>query len=107
MKVSNSDSASQNISKAEIQKRLKDKFGDKFETLASKKEEVKDEVNIVSKKRIEKDLKEEPVIGDIGKNDPKSETTQEKLRGILRTGAFHFNDKERGALQEILGESKN
>lgn len=104
MKITNSDQAPKSISQNEIQKRLKEKFGDKFQSVADKKIEIKDEVSIISKKKIEKELSENPVIGDIGKNDPSSEETQEKLKAILKTGAFEFNERERGALQEILGE---
>lgn len=47
---------------------------------------------------------DEENFGDIGKNDPKSEQTQEKLRHILRTGAFHFNERERAALEAVLAK---
>lgn len=103
MKITNTDQT-QSISQNEIQKRLKEKFGDKFQPILDKKTEKKDEVSIISKKKIEKELTENPVIGDVGKNDPRSEETQEKLKAILKTGAFEFNERERGALQEILGE---
>lgn len=39
---------------------------------------------------------------DIDKNDPSSELTREKLRGLLTGGGVMFNDKERKALAEIL-----
>ena len=46
--------------------------------------------------------KNEAVIGDIGKNDPTDTVTQEKLKGLLRSGGFNFNQKERAALKDIL-----
>lgn len=46
------------------------------------------------------------VKSDIGKNDPNSEETQEKLRYVLRTNAFNFSDQERAALSDILMDDK-
>ena len=43
--------------------------------------------------------------GDIANNDPMSEITQDKLRSLLEGGGFHFNEKERAALEEILYRS--
>lgn len=40
---------------------------------------------------------------DVQKNDPKDTNVQEKLRGLLGSGGFGWNDKERAALSEILG----
>jgi hypothetical protein len=45
------------------------------------------------------------IIGDIGDNDPNNDMTQEKLRKILDSKAFHFNEKERKTLEEILYRS--
>ena len=42
---------------------------------------------------------------DITDNDPMSEITQDKLRSLLEGGGFHFNEKERAALEEILYRS--
>jgi hypothetical protein len=39
---------------------------------------------------------------DIASNRPDDEMTQEKLKGLLRTGGFSFSDKERKALSSIL-----
>jgi len=60
-------------------------------------------------------IKEEPAVGehvepskghvlasDIAKNDPNLPETTEKLKSLLSTGAFAFNDKEREALSKIL-----
>ena len=41
-------------------------------------------------------------FGDVQSNDPNSEVTREKLRALLKTGAFSFNDGERSALNDIL-----
>lgn len=42
------------------------------------------------------------LVSDVSKNDPNSPETTEKLKSILSTGAFHFNEKERDALSKIL-----
>lgn len=56
-------------------------------------------------KSVEKDAKEElENIPDIGKNDPKSLETQKKLSQALKMGSFHFNEKERAVLSEILNK---
>jgi len=41
-------------------------------------------------------------FGDVKLNNPKSEDTRDKLRGILKMGAFSFSDKEKAALGDIL-----
>ena len=102
MKVSNSPNLSvkprnsaSKLSKSDIQARIKARFGDK--AMIKKKVEkpkVSDSVEITSK--------ESAVIGDVAHNDPNSEITREKLRGILKSGGFDFNPKERSALADIL-----
>lgn len=42
------------------------------------------------------------LVSDVSKNDPNSPETTEKLKSILSTGAFQFNEKEREALSKIL-----
>ena len=42
-------------------------------------------------------------MGDIKSNNPNSEETKDKIKGLLVTGSFNFNEKEKAALQEILG----
>ena len=49
----------------------------------------------------------EPIKSDVSKNDPKDPVTQEKLRAILKSGAFSFNQKEKGALADILKGGAN
>lgn len=39
---------------------------------------------------------------DVGRNDPTDTNVQEKLRDILKTGAFSFSQKEKDALSQIL-----
>lgn len=94
-----------NSDKSELHLKLKQKFGKDFERKdkAPKAESVDSPATRVSiDSSGKKEVGEEP-IGDIKSNDPKSEVTQEKLRAILKTGAFNFNDKERQALSSILG----
>jgi hypothetical protein len=49
--------------------------------------------------------KEVLLHSDVQKNDPKDTNVQEKLKGLLGSGGFGWNDKERAALSEILGKS--
>ena len=92
---------SKKLSKEDVQKKLEAKFGKKIGA-----EKKKDEVQISKAAKDKADTKvidkEDVVIGDIGKNDPKSIETQEKLKALLRTGSFAFSDKERQALSDIL-----
>ena len=94
---------SEKMSRADVQEKIKQKFGDSFKAPVKKTEPVEDKVEIQTKKT---DVTEEEAhVGlksDIGKNDPDSEVTQEKLKSLLQTGAFQFNDRERKALGEIL-----
>jgi len=86
-------------SKEEIEAKIKAKFGVEVNKQAKAK---KDEDVVVS---IDKKGNKEVSVdgfGDIKNNDPNSETTQEKLKAILKTGAFDFNSKERSALKTIL-----
>lgn len=41
----------------------------------------------------------------MGKDTPKSQLTQSKLKGILSTNAFNFSDKERSVLDKILNKN--
>ena len=52
--------------------------------------------------KVELNTQEAVAHSDIGNNDPNSELTKEKLRGLLKAGGFDFNDKERKALSQIL-----
>ena len=45
------------------------------------------------------------LLSDVKLNDPNDSNTQEKLKGILRSGAFSFNPKEKEALGRILGSN--
>jgi hypothetical protein len=42
-----------------------------------------------------------PLLGDFT-NDPNSDVTREKLKGLVVSGSFSFNDKERETLKNIL-----
>lgn len=95
----NSQVKSKSLSKDEIRAKIQDKFGD---VKKPAKKIVKDKVEI--SKSVGVKSQGEIGFGDLGVNDPNSEDTQEKLRGILKAGAFNFSDKERAALGEILKE---
>lgn len=105
MKVDSASSqkASAPISEEQVRKKIEAKFGK--EILEKPK---KDEAQISQKSKqlsqaetkiIDKD---DVVIGDIGKNNPADSVTQDKLKHLIRSGGFSFNEKERLALQEIL-----
>ena len=42
------------------------------------------------------------VKSDVAKNEPQSEETRSKLKHILQSGGFQFNEKEKQALSQIL-----
>lgn len=86
------------LNKADIEAKLKAKFGDKVAPKKSKP--VADKTELSSKKGVSSSNDDE--FGDLGTNDPSSEATQEKLKDILKTGAFAFNEKERKTLSSIL-----
>lgn len=53
-----------------------------------------------------KSLKESHLLmSDVQLNDPQDSNTQEKLKSILRNGAFSFNPKEKETLERILAGS--
>jgi len=86
------------MSKADIEQMVKAKFG----KVAQKKAPppIEEKVELSSKKGVSNS--DEENFGDIHKNSPDSEVTQEKLKSILKGGGFNFNDRERKALSEIL-----
>ncbi|MEX0798386.1 MAG: hypothetical protein WD025_03030 [Bacteriovoracaceae bacterium] len=94
---SQKNAAASGPSKEEARAKIEEKFGVK---LGEKKEKEPDVVVSINKKGEKK--VEEGSFGDIKNNDPASEVTQEKLKGLLASGGFHFNDKERAALSQIL-----
>ena len=98
-----SNKLSKKLSKEEILAKVKGKFG---KTAAPKKTPPKSQAEIsnISDKAKAKSKKDEgeSVAGDIKNNDPNSVVTQEKLKNILKTGAFNFSDQERQTLSKIL-----
>jgi DNA-directed RNA polymerase specialized sigma subunit len=89
-------------SKEDIEAKIKAKFGvDMEKKKAEKAKAAQKDVVVSIDKKGEKEVSAEG-FGDIKKNDPNSEVTQEKLRTILKRGGFEFNPKERKALQAIL-----
>lgn len=87
----------QRLSKEELQARVAAKFGKSAEV---KKLEPKPDTVELNTKGVKNSGEED--FGDIGKNDPSSEVTREKLKSILKNGGFDFNDRERKALGQIL-----
>lgn len=72
-------------------------------TAANKVDAVKEPV--IETKQESKETKNIMLQSDIAANDPTDTNTQEKLRGLLSAGGFGWNDKERAALSEILGQA--
>ena len=53
--------------------------------------------------KVEKEESEKEVVAsDINKNDPNDTNTTEKLKMLMSTGGFKFNEKEKAALGQIL-----
>lgn len=69
--------------------------------------EVKAQLPIPAEAPVDnKSLKESHLLmSDVQLNDPQDSNTQEKLKSILRNGAFSFNPKEKETLERILGGS--
>ncbi len=89
--------------KAMVNEKLKAKFGKSFEPKSKESSQNKNDTEVViSEQAKQKHVVSKEEFGDVKKNAPDSEVTQEKLKGLLQNGAFSFNDKERQALQEIL-----
>lgn len=91
----------------ELKAKLRAKFGDKYVKAKSinekrAKEKAKDTDKIEISKNAKAKSTKNVVIGDVKDNSPDSDLTQAKLKGLLQTGGFHFNDKEREALSSIL-----
>ena len=89
--------SSKKLSADEIAAKVASKFGK--EAVIKKKDPPKPSAEVDT---ADIHSKETVAHGDIGKNDPNSELTREKLKGILKGGGFNFNDKERKALAQIL-----
>lgn len=95
----NTQSAKPKMSKEQIEEMVKAKFGDKAKKV--KKAPVEDKVEIKSADKGVKNS-EEADFGDVKSNNPNAAETREKLKEILKTNAFSFNDGERRALADIL-----
>lgn len=84
-----------------VEDKIRAKFGDKFKKAKVQNKKNKDTKEI-SKKATKKANRKNVSVGDIKENSPDSEVTKEKLKALLKTGGFHFNDQERSALSDIL-----
>ncbi len=79
--------------------------------IALKEKEKELEVKNAVKKKplvsIQKEIGEDEAkaSGAIGLNDPNNPETHEKLKSILKAGAFNFSEKEKKALSSILGSN--
>lgn len=95
--VSQKPLSRQEQKEAQIRAKLAAKFGKKV--LPKKVENDKAEISVQARKRSQPG---DDDYADIKNNDPNSEDTKDKLKALLKTGAFQFNDKERSVLSEIL-----
>jgi len=93
----NASPGSPKMSKDDIAAKVRAKFGAVAQV--KKAQPVEDKVEIHSKGVKNSD---EEDFGDVKKNRPDAEVTQEKLKSILSNGGFEFNEKERNALSQIL-----
>ncbi len=96
MKIENAPKpqVAKKLSNEDIKAKLKEKFGDKIKSTKPKKIEDKVEIREQSL-----DVHQ---TATVGKNDPNSSVTRDKLKDILKTGAFDFKPHERKALAQIL-----
>ncbi|MBT4790748.1 MAG: hypothetical protein HON90_04190 [Halobacteriovoraceae bacterium] len=94
----NNSKPQKKLSKNDIQQKIQAKFGEKAQVKKAKPPVV-DKVELESS-GVKSSNK--PGFGDVGVNDPNAEMTQEKLKGILKSGGFDFNERERKALTTIL-----
>lgn len=90
------------LSKAELEAKVKSKFGlaAKIKPKKAVIPEVKPELSNTAKKGVTNSS--QGAFGDLAANDPSAPETQEKLKGLLKTGAFNFSERERHALAKIL-----
>lgn len=88
-------------SKSSLKNKLKAKFGNKF-SKAEKLNKLKELEKVEVSKKSKKLANSESSFGDVKDNNPQSDLTQAKLKGLIRSGGFQFNDKEREALSKIL-----
>lgn len=88
------------LSPDEIKAKIKSKFGKDLNEKPKMKEEVPTDTADIKTKGVSSS--KEANFGDVGKNDPNSDLTQNKLKDLLKTGGFQFNERERKALSQIL-----
>jgi len=100
-KLHTNNDSPKKLSQEEIKAKIKAKFGKDLND-RPKPSKIDDKVELHSKGGVKSTSDED--FGDIGKNDPAHTMTQDKLKDILKTGAFSFNEKERKALSEILNK---
>lgn len=84
------------LSKEEVQARIKAKFG---KDVQKKKPVAKDKTDIETKGVKSSDDED---FGDVGSNNPANQITHDKIKDLLKTGAFKFSDRERATLSKIL-----
>lgn len=69
-------------------------------------EDFKPQVEVEENEKKEGSVKDAHLLlSDVKLNDPNDSNTQEKLKSVLKTGAFSFNPREKEALEKILGNN--
>lgn len=91
-KVTRRNGPRHGLSRAEIKRKIARQTGDP--------EFLRPDSSVV--KSLGKKEGEHMLKSDISPNDPNDPNTVEKLRGLLSTGGFNFNEKERKALSKII-----
>lgn len=85
-------------SKSEILEKLKKHREEKAEKSPAYK------VDVSGQREIRKLHEGEEYPSDVGFNDPADPATRGKLKSLLQKGAFHFSDREKQVLSQILAE---
>lgn len=97
--ISLNASSNKKLTPEEVKKKIQEKFGTAI--LEKKKSKLpQDKVELKNRDKLED--KTQAPSGDVGKNDPNDTVTQDKIRNVLKSGAFNFNEQERAALAKIL-----
>jgi hypothetical protein len=83
--------------KAELKRKLAEKFGDKFKAVKKS-----DDTVVLSKEALKKAEESKELVA-IKSDNPNSEDTKDRIKHLMDTKEFPFSEKERAALEEILG----
>lgn len=96
-----------NTAKSQVIKKNSEALGAGFLNPEAKPFLVKKEARVAEgEEAVGPSVKESHLLlSDVKLNDPNDSNTQEKLKSVLRNGAFSFNPKEKETLERILAGS--